>query len=148
MSEKELDPPRATSAEVLALLNRIKANAARHAPELADNRALEGEENLNTVGDTWLRQEIRHTNQLHYVRLFILGLLLFLVILWLASIPVLLYVVGTKWNNFQISDAVIITYIGSTTISVLGLLRIAARWLFTGGLPDLADSIKKLLHKN
>ena len=108
----------------------IQAVASTQVTEVDEvtNRSLEEQNVLALVGETWLRQQIRHTNQLHYVRLFILGLLLVLILLWLASIPLLLLLVGTHPYGFTLSDAVVMTYMGATTVSVLGLVRIAARW--------------------
>lgn len=131
------------------MLQGIRAEATASAVEVkeSDARALEGEDYLGGVGETYLRQQIRHTNQLHYVRLGMLAFLLLLVILWLASIPTLLVVAGTRWRDFEVSDVVLVTYMGSTTISVLGLVRIAARWLFTGTLPSAAESVKEILYQ-
>ena len=149
MSDKPSDPPKLKRIHLAELVQRIKANAAARAGKVKtpDSRALEGDNYFTALGETYLRQQITHTSQLHYVRLAMLGFLLMLVILWLGSIPTLLLLVGTKWKDFELSDTVIVTYVGSTTISVLGLMRIATRWLFTGGLPDIAEPVREILHK-
>lgn len=138
MSNKPADQSK-LKAGLAELIQRIKAKAVARVPKAntPDSRALEGDNYLTALGEMFLRQQITHTDQLHYVRLAMLAFLLLLVILWLASIPTLLFVLGTKWRDFGLSDTVIITYMGSTTISVLGLMRIATRWLFTAGLPDV-----------
>ena len=152
MSDKPSDPkPKLTRVEINQLLERIKANATARVPEVlvSDPRALEGEDYLVGVGETYLRQQIKHTNQLHIARLLMLLFLLGLVILWLGSIPLLLYLVGT--GALLISDTVLVVYIGATTINVLGLLKIAAKWLFGDKSSEaeqgLLDSIKEFFTK-
>jgi len=77
-----------------------------------------------------------------------LALLILLVLLWLASIPTLLLISGTRWRDFEVSDTVLVVYIGATTINVLGLLKIATKWLFADQTSNIAtgiwDSIKEL----
>jgi len=150
MSDNPSDQPKLKRIDLAEVVQRIKANAAARArkAKTPDPRALEGDNYLTALSETYLRQQITHTSQLHYVRLAMLGFLLMLVILWLASIPTLLFLVGTKWKDFELSDTVSVTYIGSTTVSVLGLMRIATRWLFTGGLPDITEPVREILHKN
>jgi hypothetical protein len=162
MSEKDSEQPtRSESGEtetrdrLRELLSRIGANAIAREQEVEepDIRALEGEDNLVSVGETWLRQEISHTKHLHYVRLFILAALFVLVLAWLGSVALLLLLQGFKGWGFWLSDKVIIAYITSTTVSVLGLFHIAAKWLFSAGFADFAKSFadmqtKAPQHKN
>src|ERR1041384_4098518 len=99
MSETESEQPATpanpteidTRAQFRVLLDRIRANAMARVPEVEepDIRALEGEDNLASVGETWLRQEISHTKHLHYVRLFLLASLFVLVLAWLSSVAFL-----------------------------------------------------------
>src|ERR1041384_4750660 len=150
MSETESEQPATpanpteidTRAQFRVLLDRIRANAMARVQEVEepDIRALEGEDNLASVGETWLRQEISHTKHLHYVRLFILAALFVLVLAWLGSVALLLLLQGLKVWGFWLSDKVIIAYITSTTVSVLGLFHIAAKWLFSPGFADFAKS--------
>ena len=137
---------RGTLTEYLA---RIRENAIARAPEVEepDTRALEGEDQLAGVGETWLRQEIAHTKHLHYVRLFILAALFILVLCWLGSVALLLLLQGFKVWGFWLSDKVIIAYITSTTVSVLGLFHIAAKWLFSAGFADFAKSFAEVQGK-
>ena len=37
---------------------------------------------------------------------------------------------GFSWKNFSISDEVMITLIGTTTVNIIGLLAIVIRYLF------------------
>lgn len=151
MSETESTlPPNALTSDVSERLGRIQEIADAVAPEVEvpDNRALEGEDALLIAGESWLRQEIIHTKHLHYVRLSLLGSLFVLVVLWLISVGVLLLVNGFgSLLSFHLSDKVIMTYIGSTTVSVLGLFHIAAKWLFSAGFADFAKSFSEM-HRN
>lgn len=157
MSEKESEQPigsdssreTETRERLRDLLSRIRANALAREQEVEepDIRALEGEDNLASVGETWLRQEISHTKHLHYVRLFILAALFVLVLCWLGSVALLLLLHGFKIWGFWLSDKVIIAYITSTTVSVLGLFHIAAKWLFSAGFADFAKSFGEMRPK-
>jgi len=63
---------------------------------------------------------------------------------WLGSVAVLLLMVGFHMWGFNLSDKVIIAYITSTTVSVLGLFHIAAKWLFSASFADFTRSLKDL----
>jgi hypothetical protein len=150
MSEPESTPPPRKPLEDLAkLFGKIEVVASSQGPEveLVDTRALEGEDDLASVGETWLKQEIRHTNQIHWIRIFVLLALLVVALIWLLSVGGLLLAVGFKWKDFELSDLVLVTYMGTTTASVLGLFHIAAKWLFSAGFVDFARSIKEILPK-
>lgn len=154
MSEKELKQPSQSDnlageaqKDLRELLERIRANAKARVSEVdePDTRALEGEDNLSRYGETWLRQEIAHTKHLHYVRLGLLAALFALVILWLISIGTLLLLSGFgSLLSFHLSDRVTMTYMGATTVSVLGLFHIAAKWLFSAGFADFAKSLAEM----
>jgi len=147
MSEPESAPPKTLKTiDWLKLLGGIKVVADTQAVEVdvPDNRALEGEDDLQVTGQTWLKQELKHTKHLHYVRLCLLGALFVLVVLWLGSVALLLLMEGFHLWGFDLSDKVIIGYITSTTVSVLGLFHIAAKWLFSASFADFARSIKDL----
>jgi hypothetical protein len=58
-------------------------------------------------------------------------LLFVLAVFWLFSVIGILVLEGFHPRNFALADKVIITYITSTTASVLGLFIIGAKWLFS-----------------
>ncbi|HXL79381.1 MAG TPA: hypothetical protein VN951_00780 [Pyrinomonadaceae bacterium] len=130
MPEQESQPIELVDEDVLQQLSRVRLTADAQAvqTDVPDTRALEGEDNLIVAGDQW---EKRRDRQLFYARIFLLVALFILVILWVVSIPGLLLIVGYHYRDFNLSDSVIIAYITSTTVSVLGLFHIAARWLFS-----------------
>jgi len=149
MPEPESPPTEIAVGEVLQKLERIKPTADAEALEAdaPDTRALEGEDDLNIAGQEWLKQEIQRTGQLHYARLLLLIALFVLVILWLGSIGGLVVLLGFHVWGFTLSDAVVIAYMTTTTISVLGLFKIAAGWLFSETFANLAQSIRELRKK-
>src|SRR5688500_6112830 len=150
MSEPESPPPKTNPNALLKWLEGITAVADAEVAEavVPDNLALAGESELQATGQTWLNQELRHTKHLHYVRLFLLAALFILVLIWLFSVAALLLMEGFHLWGFDLTDTVIVAYITSTTVSVLGLFHIAAKWLFSASFANLAQSIKELLHKN
>lgn len=126
MPEQELPPPE--PEDILKQLDLVRSTAEAQAVDVPDTRALEGEDTLIVAGDQW---EKRRDRQLFYARIFLLIALFILVVLWVVSIPGLLLIVGYQYRGFNLSDSVIIAYITSTTVSVLGLFHIAAKWLFS-----------------
>ncbi|MGJ8643698.1 MAG: hypothetical protein ACSHX9_09845 [Luteolibacter sp.] len=88
-----------------------------------------------------LEAEIGRLGDIHIARIIGLGLLFLLIVGWLMAILQFLYWSGTpaNWNPnsknhditvLKLSDPVIMALIGSTTINVLGLFYVAARWLY------------------
>src|SRR5688572_17029718 len=122
MNEPESTQPKTKSSALMEWLGAIKKVADAQGEEaiVPDNLALAGESELQSTGQTWLIQEIRHTKHLHYVRLFLLAALFILVMIWLFSVATLLLLQGFHIWGFNLSDTVIIAYITSTTVSVLG----------------------------
>lgn len=77
---------------------------------------------------------------LHCTRIVTLIALFALVVVWLSFVIKAIwlcahygnepYVSTHPGNTFQISDQVLIAFITSTTVSVIGIFLIAAKWLF------------------
>jgi hypothetical protein len=130
MPEQESPPIEIIDKDVLDRLNlvRLTADAQAVQTDVPDTRALEGEDNLIIVGDQW---EKKRERALLVARILLLIALFGLVLLWLISIPGLLLMVGYHVFGFSLSDAVIIAYMTTTTVSVIGLFKIAANWLFS-----------------
>lgn len=133
-STRHKDHSLAKLSRLLEGISKVAASEKQEAlpdPEAVE-LALEGEDDLLNTGQAWLREEIRQVKQLHTARLVLLGALFLLVLLWLGSVGVLLLFVGFhSLISFNMSDKVIMTYITTTTASVLGLFIIAAKWLFS-----------------
>ncbi|HBB95390.1 MAG TPA: hypothetical protein DC054_08355 [Blastocatellia bacterium] len=78
-----------------------------------------------------LGEVTRQTRRVNVARLIILGSLFFLIVLWIVSVILITVAQGFQWRRFMLGDAVMITYITTTTASVFGLFHIAAKWLFS-----------------
>jgi hypothetical protein len=53
-----------------------------------------------------------------------------LLVVWLAFIGVIVFFQGFRFFGFELANSVIITLIGSTTASVVGIFLIVSRYLF------------------
>jgi hypothetical protein len=139
MSEPESTPPKPSLslAELARYFEGISKVAASEEIEVVepDPLSLVGEEDLDkervATEIERLREELRQTKRLNKARLIVLTALFSLIVLWLVSVMALTAAVGFHWWGFFLSDKVVMTYITSTTVSVLGLFHIAARWLFS-----------------
>ncbi|HBB88423.1 MAG TPA: hypothetical protein DC047_12485 [Blastocatellia bacterium] len=130
MPEPESQQTKGLTAKILERLELLMPTADAQAVETdaPDTRALEGEDNLLVVGDQWEKQRER---ALLVGRILLLVALFGLVLVWLLSIGGLLLMVGYHVRGFSLSDAVVIAYMTTTTVSVIGLFKIAANWLFS-----------------
>jgi hypothetical protein len=78
-----------------------------------------------------LGEGTRQTERVNKARLIILRALFFLIVAWIMSVMLITVAQGFQWRGFMLGDAVLITYITTTTATVFGLFHIAARWLFS-----------------
>ncbi len=69
-------------------------------------------------------QKLDQTRDQYVLKLFRL------IVSWLVIVVVFVALAATSGNYFKLSDSVLIAFITSTTVSVLGLFVIVARWLF------------------
>jgi hypothetical protein len=82
-----------------------------------------------------LRSTLQNNTDQHNLRKIYSGLLFLLVVAWIGTVWAFVgfqglgFVPVLCWK-FNLSDAVLIAFITSTTASVLGLFGIAAYWLF------------------
>jgi len=53
-----------------------------------------------------------------------------LVCIWLICVAVCVFLCGFKYHGFALTDKVLITFITSTTINVIGLFAVVAKWMF------------------
>ena len=82
-----------------------------------------------------LKASLGRVQHVHIARLVGLGLLFLLVVFWLIIILGFVFFSGMTFEDgtftgLKLSDGVILALIGSTTINVVGLFVIAARWLY------------------
>lgn len=107
--------------------------------EIDEKQQLEIDKLATEVQD--LRDSLGRNRDIHRGRLLGLLLLFALIVTWLFYILKFVYWTGTpaNWHPdaknhemmiLKLSDAVILALIGATTVNVLGLFYIAARWLY------------------
>lgn len=77
-----------------------------------------------------LSHNLQESRDNHKLRMDYANKIFILVCLWLGCVILSVLLAGFKIFNFSLSDKVLITFITSTTINVLGLFAIVAKWLF------------------
>ena len=139
MSEPESVPPKTrllTEAELARVFEGITqvAQTEDQATTEPDPRSLLGEEDLAKESIraqvAQLREDVKQTKRVNLFRLWMLVALFAVIIIWILSVIVMTALLGFKSRGFSLSDAVMITYITTTTASVFGLFLIAAKWLY------------------
>lgn len=120
-------------------LPKVKPEADPAKSEVDEKQALEIDKIAAELQE--LRATQGRNRDIHKYRLIGLLLLFSLIVAWLVCILTFVYWTGTPANwhpgakNHEIvilklSDQVILALIGATTVNVLGLFYIAARWLY------------------
>jgi hypothetical protein len=77
-----------------------------------------------------LKGKLNRIANIHEVRKTYLRRLFVLTVIWLVMVVVFVLMAGFGYRGFKLADSVIIAFITSTTVSVLGLFHFAAKWLF------------------
>jgi hypothetical protein len=86
-----------------------------------------------------LKDESVRLTELHDTRKQYVGRLFWLITAWLAVVVALVALTATLKNIFTLADSVLIAFITSTTVSVIALFVIVAKWLF----PSVTDKDDK-----
>lgn len=137
MSDQESTPARKSPSDLVKLFEGIELVAKFEAQEDVepDPLSLVGEEDLEkeriAAEIEHLHEDVRQTKLVNKARIVVLTCLFILICSWILSVMTLTAVSGWHLWGFQLSDKVLITYITSTTVSVLGLFTVAANWLFS-----------------
>ncbi len=91
-----------------------------------------------------LEAQLSQLNENHKLRLSYTGRIFWLVIGWLVAVVSSIALSGFSFHGFRLSDGVIIAFITSTTVNVVGLFVIVAKWMYpTGSSPDSAEALEK-----
>lgn len=77
-----------------------------------------------------IKQRLGRLESLQRLRKLYVALLFGLTVLWLLIVVSFVGFAGFHYRGFTLSDSVIIGFITSTTVSVIGLFHFAAKWLF------------------
>lgn len=80
-----------------------------------------------------LDQDLKALKDTHGLRVSYTGRIFWLVVAWLACVVVCVMFSGFRFKGFQLSDSVLIAFITSTTVNVVGLFVLVAKWMFPSG---------------
>lgn len=80
-----------------------------------------------------LKQELEELKDTHTLRLKFAKSIFWVVVLWLLFVSIILVMEGFWLWDFSLSDAILITILTTTSINIIGLLVIVAKWLFPNG---------------
>ncbi|MDQ3041879.1 MAG: DUF2975 domain-containing protein, partial [Acidobacteriota bacterium] len=87
-----------------------------------------------------LKDESLRLTELHDTRKQYVGRLFWLITAWLAVVVALVALTATLKNIFTLADSVLIAFITSTTVSVIALFVIVAKWLFPSATDDKKEN--------
>ncbi len=76
------------------------------------------------------KHDLKERVEVHGIRKKYIGWLFALTVTWLIIVIIFLILNAVAKNFFSLSDAVLIAFITSTTVAVIGLFVIVARWLY------------------
>lgn len=80
-----------------------------------------------------LKQQLHEVTDTHKNRIAYIGRVFWLVVGWLACVVACVGLTGFAAWGFKLSDQVLIAFITSTTINVVGLFVVVAKWLYPSG---------------
>lgn len=121
------EPAKPTESQILRAAANDKATGeSTDAPDLSED--LE-EHKLRYEVET-LKQQVVEARDTHNLRVGYSKKLFWLVCTWLACVAVAVGLSGFGAWGFKLSDAVLIAFITTTTVNVVGLFIVVAKWLF------------------
>jgi hypothetical protein len=104
-----------------------------------ENQKLQIENQGLELQNQRLNDENLRLTELHDTRKQYVGRLFWLITAWLAIVIALVILTATLKDIFSLDTSVLIAFITSTTVSVIALFVIVAKWLF----PSAADDKKE-----
>ncbi len=119
------DPAADALAEELDAHERYRLTIQRFE---ADINKLNAQVEALVIANQQSKQAAIQGAETHYLRKEYLPKLFRLIVWWLVI--VVLFVLASSLRLISLSDSVLIAFITSTTVSVLGLFMLAGRWLF------------------
>jgi hypothetical protein len=106
-----------------------KAESVDPVPDLS----LDLEEHRLSFEIDCLQQELNELKDNHQLRLTYTARIFWLVVAWLACVVASIIMSGLAAWGFHLSDGVLIAFITSTTVNVVGLFVLVAKWMFPSG---------------
>lgn len=127
-----------------SIKNRVKEAATNDEPlgteEFEPDPALSLEEHKALTELKALQQQYKETVDTHELRVEYTGKIFILVCCWLGFVIGFIVLSGFKVYDFKLSDSVLIAFITSTTINVVGLFIVVAKWMYPTALSKQRDS--------
>ena len=105
-----------------------------------ENQKLQIENQGLELQNLRLKDESVRLTELHDTRKQYVGRLFWLITAWLAVVVALVALTATLKNIFTLADSVLIAFITSTTVSVIALFVIVAKWLFPAAKDDKKEN--------
>jgi hypothetical protein len=115
-------PSKPTLDESLA---KISSAADQQAQEMQPNEVSFGVAEAAYLENEALKQQLKELQETHALRKEYLPKLFWLIVAWLSVVVLFVLAASLRW--IVLSDSVLIAFITSTTVSVLGLFIVAAR---------------------
>ena len=109
-------------------LDKINEVAERQAATVQPDDTLAATAEKNHYDVEAIKQHVKELVETHDLRKAYLPRLFWMIVSWLIVVVLFVLAASIKW--ITLSDSVLIAFITSTTVSVLGLFIVAARWLF------------------
>jgi hypothetical protein len=76
------------------------------------------------------KQELQEKIEVHGIRKEYIEKLYGLTVVWLTFVILFIILQATSKGHFNLNDGVLIAFITSTTVAVIGIFLIVAKWLF------------------
>jgi hypothetical protein len=91
-----------------------------------------------------LISQLNQQNDNHRLRLAYTGKIYGLVVGWLVCVLLCVACSGFSYKGFRLSDSVLLAFITSTTVTVVGLFVLVAKWMYpTADRPPTAEGLEK-----
>lgn len=119
-----------------SIVDRLKwiEFVSNHEPHPEEKEPPDTGESLENSKNYYLNKklslELTETKDTHSLRMSFSWGIFWLVLGWLICVVITVFLAGWNIWGFTLSDKVLITFITSTTINVIGLFGIVAKWMF------------------
>lgn len=116
----------------IKLINKLAREELQLSQDLSisDSDGPSLSDSLNEHREHFLKKQWEAALSYLYLQRLFAYLLFGLVSVWLIAVIVTIFLTGFSYRDFKLNDSVLITFITSTTTSVIGLFLLVARWLF------------------
>ena len=126
--------PPVNKQRVLQAASKEEAEAQSLPEEIDVNLSLDENEQRESHIQEKRQHELQEAKDTHRLRLGYAGRIFWLVCVWLVYVAIVLFISGFKTTtSFSLSDNVLIAFITSTTVTVVGLFVVVAKWMFPDG---------------